>query len=299
MKVVILTWDWKENVDSEEMFRAVRDVFEQGKQPSVREVGNTDSDAHALVVASEPITPGQAQQIWDEHWCEYRDNDKWLLTITTESLIKDEPKPKKKQNQQSNNQPKKQNTNQGGNTMSSNTKLQSTVIVKFSLSKRELVPAGIPEKSARERGAHDAKRVGEALEQGTPELAEQGRVRAGVVDTGEQIVEQKNVSALKLELTLFANGYILSDLHWFEKKPSDPRKGKSKFVVCATYTRPADKPTITLGLHTALTSVTWGQVYVWKNPNGTNTINLTGRQPDQRAQYSLEASSGSWVTRPL
>ncbi len=182
-----------------------------------------------------------------------------------------------------------------------NTQLQTTAIVKFSLNNRNLIPAGIPEKNARTRDTNYAKRVGEALEAGAPQLADQGRVREGVVDTGEQVLEQSSVSVLKLELTLFANGHVLSDLHWFEKKPNDPKKGKSKFVICATFTQPETVPVkATLNpLLAILSLVTWGQVYIWRNPNGTNTVNLTARWPDQQPQYSLEASDGSWVTRPM
>lgn len=187
-------------------------------------------------------------------------------------------------------------------------KLQSTIIVKFSLGKREFVPAGIPEKNARTRNTKNTERIGQMLEMGTPELAERGRVREDVVDTGKQVLVQGQVAVAELEKSLAAAGYVLSDLHWFEKKPSSlsthgktqglkPRFGKSKFVVVATFARTVSTLG-TLALPPMLAASTW-QLYLWKNPNGTNTVNLTARAEGQAPRYSLEVEDGSWVVRAL
>ncbi len=183
--------------------------------------------------------------------------------------------------------------------------LQNTVIVSFSLSNRNLVPAGIPDKATRTREANDAKHIGQALDAGRPELMERSRLMEGLVTTGEQVLAEQKVTVAELEQSLLAAGYALADIHWYEKLPSPSKdkrnfKPKSKWIVNATYTRlPTTYTPCLPSVPAELTAPVYGQAYIWQNPNDTTVVNLTARAPHEHPRYSLTAEDGSFVARPL
>jgi hypothetical protein len=187
----------------------------------------------------------------------------------------------------------------------SNLQLQNTVIVSFSLSNRNLVPAGIPDKVARVREAMDVRHVSQALDAGRPELLERGRLMDGLVTTGEQVLAEQYVTVAEMEKALLAAGYVLADIHWYEKLPSpckDKRnfKPKSKFMVNATLSRlPTDYKPILPSIPDELTAPVWGQAYIWQNPDNKSVVTLTARAPHEHPRYSLEVKSGSFIAWPL
>lgn len=191
-----------------------------------------------------------------------------------------------------------------------NLKLQDTIMVSFSLSKRKLVPAGIPEKVSRTRESMDARHVSQAFDVGRPDLVERGRLIDGQMTTGEQVLTEEKVAVAELEKSLLVAGYVLADIHWYRKDPTVSTKKneetgevyyiKPKFMVNATFTRlPIDWiPALPL-IPAELTAPVWGLLCLWQNITGTTVVNLTARQPDLAPQYSLEVETNSFITRPL
>jgi hypothetical protein len=64
----IVTWDWKEQVDFDELRRVIAEL--SGGQVHMAEV-DTDSDQFAWVLADGPITSEQANEIYRRRWEEY------------------------------------------------------------------------------------------------------------------------------------------------------------------------------------------------------------------------------------
>lgn len=58
---IVMTWDWKEQLDLEELDRAVRKA--SGGLARVHEI-DTCSDEFAIVVADHRVTPDEAQAAW-------------------------------------------------------------------------------------------------------------------------------------------------------------------------------------------------------------------------------------------
>ena len=58
----VVTWDWKEQVDVDQLNRALRDA---GFTGSVHEVF-TNSDQYALVVSDKEITEDEALELWHQ-----------------------------------------------------------------------------------------------------------------------------------------------------------------------------------------------------------------------------------------
>lgn len=63
MTVKILTWDWKEYPDWEEIAAAANEVSAGGVGMAL---ADTHSDMFALVIADHPITENEATAIWEE-----------------------------------------------------------------------------------------------------------------------------------------------------------------------------------------------------------------------------------------
>lgn len=67
MKVRMIKWDWKEQVDLGELSGALTQVFDGSNLPCINDVG-TGTDDYCAVISSEKIDKVRAQEIFDMEW---------------------------------------------------------------------------------------------------------------------------------------------------------------------------------------------------------------------------------------
>jgi hypothetical protein len=159
--------------------------------------------------------------------------------------------------------------------MNSTSKIEKdgVVIVKFQVTNPKLV-RGIP-MIVRDEEAILAARAESGFEN-------QG-VRDGIIDTGNHR-EYKNASVSKIINTMRRDSRPLSDLHYYVK--SDSNGYNKKYVVEATFEFGGTK--VNGRALEDLIESGWGHCHVWRNPDGSTTINNINRIPaDQRSANNI------------
>jgi len=175
-----------------------------------------------------------------------------------------------------------------------------TIIAKFTVNKRAMVPAGIAERQRGTDEQSDVRQQLNTIRAGQADLAEVGRVREGRVDSGEQriIVEGNPTNVDFLRRNLTSSGFRLTQVQYYERV-TDPGKpwSKTKYVIECIFTRvtaelePYDTTKIDDALR-QLATTSFNFCYVWVNPDLTCTINLSGRAPDVDSHGSLKVVDG-------
>jgi hypothetical protein len=168
-----------------------------------------------------------------------------------------------------------------------------TVLVKFSFTNRDHIPAGIPEMPRLSDNEMDGKHQIEAIDAGLVKpgegggIAKVGRHRDGRVDTGEPIAQNVQTAYPAVILHgLPENGLLLRDVHWYKHDRGDDKR--PKFVVVCAFERGQPGMAVSIGLAAALTRLAhealW-HCHIWKNPSKTEsgmpeaTVNFVVRQP--------------------
>jgi hypothetical protein len=75
-RVRLVTWDWREQPDWDDVRRAIGDVLETGA-PGLALVPDTGSDQYVLAVAGRQLTGAEAQLVYDDTGpaCLHEDHD--------------------------------------------------------------------------------------------------------------------------------------------------------------------------------------------------------------------------------
>jgi hypothetical protein len=173
------------------------------------------------------------------------------------------------------------------------------VLVKFTFNNESWVPKGIRRKDRQNDASMDYFHQRDLFTFEDPSLGEIGRHRPNRVDTGTPTVNNaQQVHAGIIRRALRNNGYVLSDLHYFEKK----EQGRpSKYVVVADF-KPVSPETLervpellsgTVEALRALAKTTWNFCHVWENQNGVITVNFVGRMPDQAPRRAIIVRDGA------
>lgn len=161
-----------------------------------------------------------------------------------------------------------------------------SVLVKFMVKDRSLVPAGLRDVSRPSDKVMDKIHAEEVVKAGEPRLAMEGRVRPGRVDTGKPIYQnEEHVRAGFIRQGLVNNGLRLTDAHFFVKRAG---KGGDQYVIVLSYNRSwGDLPVLseeTLeGIRRLVREFNY-TAHVWDNPGGNATVNFTARQTGAFAQ---------------
>lgn len=93
MRVVLISWDWKWHIESEQLMAAVEKVSGgTGKGCFTMEVSDTHSDQEYMVISSEKLSADQAQTVYDhveDHWEDEEDGDDlhWTDAYLEEKLF--------------------------------------------------------------------------------------------------------------------------------------------------------------------------------------------------------------------
>ena len=164
------------------------------------------------------------------------------------------------------------------------------VLVKFFFTNPKHIPTGIPERGRDTDAAMDTAHAMWAKVHEMAELAKQGRIRPGRVDTGTQVIKNlPDVQVATLRRGFANSGYVLSSAHWYVN-PAKEQGKQPKAVVCLTFSRVAhvnevpDLPRKTLDALRELAKTTWQFCHVYNNPDGCATVNLMGRRWDDKNQ---------------
>lgn len=64
----LMTWDWKEQVDLEQLGQIVTEI--SGGTVHLYEV-DTESDQYGLIVSRDELTQDQVQALWKARWADY------------------------------------------------------------------------------------------------------------------------------------------------------------------------------------------------------------------------------------
>lgn len=140
----------------------------------------------------------------------------------------------------------------------------------------------------------DMKHQLAAAAKGDRELGVRGRIREGLVDTGENIFSPRLVHAGFLRRGLGLAGWRLTGAHWFKKEDE-------KYVLVLGYNKPKEPREIynpgdeELQCMRALARLTWGQAHIWQNPTGVDTINFVACQGDRRPGTTLRVRKRSQI----
>lgn len=159
----------------------------------------------------------------------------------------------------------------------------TTIIYKFFVRERSLIPSGLREGSKRSNQAADRKHAEEAVAAGQERAAMDSRVRPGRVDTGMAVYQNaERVRIGSVRSLLAREGFWLSDAYFFEKQARGNRPTDYVIVlVLSTENEEAMKLTRATmeGLRKLARENVW-TTHVWDNSNLGNpsTANFTGRQ---------------------
>jgi hypothetical protein len=127
-----------------------------------------------------------------------------------------------------------------------------------------------------------------------------GRVRAGRVDTGEELIRANNTAVAGNVIDDLAEaGFVMVDAHYY-MRPGKPPHGKDKYTIVCVFARQnaagsAKAVELSGELMEWLWSVaetTFQNLHVWGNPDGTMTWNFGGRSPDQAAKKTVRIVDG-------
>jgi hypothetical protein len=163
-------------------------------------------------------------------------------------------------------------------------KLNYNIVVKFYFTNPNRMPRWVVEKKHSQTEI-DIRHAKEAERANMKDLAEIGRARAGRIDTGEQMIAEKSVTASGLHAALRVFGARLVDVHrYIQRKP-----GKmDKSVISLTYSTECEQG-IRLSASQVfdlreIQSATWDHLNVWVNPDGVTTLNFLGLKPQEVAK---------------
>jgi len=73
--VKIVTWDWRESPDLEEVNLALAEVYDGKTLPTINEI-DTNCDSYAWLFSGQPVSETKAQAIFDEAYAKDFPNDK-------------------------------------------------------------------------------------------------------------------------------------------------------------------------------------------------------------------------------
>lgn len=80
IKCAILTWDWKDNPDAEQLSKANRQVFTGNFAPSIAELPSESGDC-GLIFSSQPLTKQQIRQVMDTWLKSDREIGSFTITV--------------------------------------------------------------------------------------------------------------------------------------------------------------------------------------------------------------------------
>lgn len=179
------------------------------------------------------------------------------------------------------------------------------VLVKLALPDEGSVPPGLPSIKRLTDLAMDAKHSNLALSLGTKDRGEIGRVRHGRVDTGEHVVDNmKMVSLSAVAASLERFGYKLAYPHYFTKESERGRK----YVVVLPFVQglseddDGEEQVIQIVQQSAINELMedlWNYCHVWRNPDGTVTVNMVGRIKGQLPKHALLVEEGRLIVAPV
>lgn len=185
----------------------------------------------------------------------------------------------------------------------------NTIYVKLSVKSESFVPAGIRHRPRTSDKQVDRNHADKAEDMGQSELAKVGRERPGRVDTGEHVIDNmQNVQVATVRRALANNGWYLQEAYTYTKRPPTGgtyRKGSRRptetYVVVLQYKR--HDPSIHLEHELQedlreLGRITWQYLHVWRNPDGTLTVNCGGPS-FIRPRYGLVVRDGKLKPIPL
>lgn len=154
-----------------------------------------------------------------------------------------------------------------------------TVLVKFTVSKKEEVLSLIPARKRLNQAELDAKHIEEAKDEVkagrvAARKLQRGSIRPGHYDTGVEVYHQElGVGSPTLAECLMKAGYGFRDVHFFEQ-----RKGKNVSYVVVfgfVWDEPnAENVSMLQRLYAHYAAGSW-TTYIWDNPNLTTTVNHT------------------------
>lgn len=180
------------------------------------------------------------------------------------------------------------------------------VLVKFFSKDGSVFPQGIPVVERQPEYVLEMAEQNKAIKRGQPlEDAVTGRYRRGRVDTGIQTIQEKEPISVSLSLGLKALGYRLDSItRWVQTREGMPGQ---LHVVCAAYARKATKKGMEENPFRqsfercidGLAEMTWGEVFVWDNPDQVTTVNCGKLQKGQTAKKRLVVENAIIVPVPL
>ncbi len=160
---------------------------------------------------------------------------------------------------------------------------QDQFLVKFFFTNPKHIPDGIPSVERKAEGIIAGTHKLQAMKAGQSDLAETGRVRNGMTDTGTMVYQ--NIEACHagfIRRGLVNSGFALESLHHYVQRKEDRAP---KFVVVLSFVRGANKLPLPRKVDEALRALaksTWFG-HVWDNSAVGNpaTINFVGKQERQ------------------
>jgi len=154
----------------------------------------------------------------------------------------------------------------------------------------ELVEADIPFKVRDEEGISSKRRPG------VPIFGKEGKrgIDGGVGRWADLLIELKEA------------GYILVDLHWFNRQSPGGFQRNQPRLICS-FAKEGEEFKFSDGAKKLLRSLTeecaWAYVHVWANPPDENgriihSVNLIGHQKGCRGKCGLRFIGGFWAVSP-
>jgi len=189
----------------------------------------------------------------------------------------------------------------------------NSVLVKFQVNDKSLIPAGIRQQVRKDDHDMNRQHADDKYDCGNTDLSAVGRVRPGMVDTGDNFIPHLNNVQPNFLITALTNsGFVLAQCHWYPKQNKGYKKGEV-YVIVLDYKKQSVLSKITsddaglkvnvsegiklegetLAQRRELSRTTWSQLFAWSNPNKVITLNFSGHLKDVRPRNALVIRKGT------